>query len=107
VRGGHYAEREREYECASYCKDFRRGFHGRHRSCLDFRTASQFEKEKSLLSPAARARARLLRQGRVLVSQPSVPTALAVELPFPPWATNQDEVAHRDGAREAIAAFGG
>jgi hypothetical protein len=54
-RGGHYAEREREYECASYCKDFRRGFHGRHRSWLDFRNASQFEKEKSLLSPAARA----------------------------------------------------
>jgi uncharacterized protein len=63
--------------------------------------------EYGWLTPAARARARLLRQGRVLVSQPSVPTSLAVELPFPPWATNQDEVAHRDGAREAIAAFGG
>ena len=48
--------------------------------------------EYGWLGPAARARARLLMQGRVLVSQPSVPAPIAVEVPFPPWATTSGEV---------------
>lgn len=39
--------------------------------------------EYGWLSPAARARARLLMQGRVMVSQPSVPAPLTVEIPVP------------------------
>ena len=61
--------------------------------------------EYGWLSPQARSRARLLTQGRVLVSQPSVPTALAVELPFPPWATAHREVARAEGVARAVATF--
>jgi hypothetical protein len=45
-------------------------------------------------------------QGRMLVSQPSVPTALAVELPFPPWATREGEVSADEGAARAVGTFG-
>jgi DNA helicase HerA-like ATPase len=62
--------------------------------------------EYGWLGPAARARARLLMQGRVLVSQPSVPAPIAVEIPFPPWATTSGEVATGARAEAAIAEFG-
>ncbi|MCA9679309.1 MAG: ATP-binding protein [Myxococcales bacterium] len=62
--------------------------------------------EYGWLSPAARARARLLMQGRVLISQPSVPAPLAVEVPFPPWATASSEVASTERAQDAISRFG-
>lgn len=62
--------------------------------------------EYGWLTPAARARARLLMQGRMLVSQPSVPTALAVEVPFPPWATREGEVSATAGAQRAVGVFG-
>ena len=62
--------------------------------------------EYGWLTPQARMRARLLRQGRVLVSQPSVPTALAVELPFPPWATTFREVQRTDRGEAAAKIFG-
>lgn len=62
--------------------------------------------EYGWLTPAARARARLLMQGRMLVSQPSVPTALAVEVPFPPWATREGEVSAAEGAERAVGVFG-
>lgn len=62
--------------------------------------------EYGWLTPAARARARLLMQGRMLVSQPSVPTSLAVELPFPPWATREGEASHAIRAEAAFAKYG-
>ena len=62
--------------------------------------------EYGWLGPAARTRARLLMQGRVLVSQPSVPAPIAVEIPFPPWATTSREVSDPTGAAAAIAEFG-
>jgi hypothetical protein len=62
--------------------------------------------EYGWMSPAARARARLLMQGRVLVSQPSVPAALALQIPFPPWATSAAEARHPERAQDALAAFG-
>lgn len=62
--------------------------------------------EYGWLGAAARARARLLMQGRVLVSQPSVPAPIAVELPFPPWATTSAEVNTDQRADAAIAEFG-
>lgn len=62
--------------------------------------------EYGWLGPAARARARLLMQGRVLVSQPSVPAPIAVEVPFPPWATTSGEVSRADIAAAAVDEFG-
>jgi hypothetical protein len=62
--------------------------------------------EYGWLGPAARARARLLMQGRVLVSQPSVPAPIAVEIPFPPWATTSGEVSRAALADTAIGEFG-
>lgn len=62
--------------------------------------------EYGWLGPAARARARLLMQGRVLVSQPSVPAPIAIEIPFPPWATTSREVSDPAAAAAAIAEFG-
>lgn len=62
--------------------------------------------EYGWLSPAARARARLLMQGRVMVSQPSVPAPLTLEVPFPPWATTHGEVASGAQAADAFATFG-
>ncbi len=62
--------------------------------------------EYGWLSPAARARARLLMQGRMLVSQPSVPTSLAVELPFPPWATRDAEASSATRAAAAFSKYG-
>jgi hypothetical protein len=45
-------------------------------------------------------------QGRVLLSQPSVPAPIAVEIPFPPWATTSGEVSTSAVADVAIAEFG-
>jgi hypothetical protein len=42
----------------------------------------------------------------VLVSQPSVPVPIAVEIPFPPWATTSGEVSRAALAASAIAEFG-
>ncbi|WP_217914110.1 ATP-binding protein [Miltoncostaea marina] len=62
--------------------------------------------EYGWLGPAQRARARLLMQGRVLVSQPSVPAPIAVEIPFPPWATTSGEAARDEVAERALREFG-
>jgi DNA helicase HerA-like ATPase len=61
--------------------------------------------EYGWLSPAARARARLLMQGRVMVSQPSVPAPLTLEIPFPPWATAIGEAADPRSEEDAVAMF--
>ena len=37
-------------------------------------------------------RARLLKPGTMVVSQPSIPVPLVVDFPFPPWATRPEEV---------------
>ncbi len=42
--------------------------------------------------PSTRARARLLKPGTMVVSQPAVPVPLVVTFPFPPWATRKEEV---------------
>ena len=49
--------------------------------------------EYRFLTPAARARARLLKPGSMIVHQPEIPVPLLVEFPFPAWATRPDEVA--------------
>ena len=43
--------------------------------------------------PSTRARARLLKPGTMVVSQPAIPVPLVVTFPFPPWATRKEEVA--------------
>jgi DNA helicase HerA-like ATPase len=52
--------------------------------------------EYGWMLPSTRARARLLKPGTMVISQPAVPVPLVVTFPFPPWATRKEEVA--DGA---------
>jgi hypothetical protein len=42
--------------------------------------------------PSTRARARLLKPGTMVISQPAIPVPLVVSFPFPPWATRKEEV---------------
>ena len=48
--------------------------------------------EYGFLPPSQRARAVLARPGTMFVSQPEIPVPLAVEFPFPAWATRRDEM---------------
>ena len=48
--------------------------------------------EYGWMLPSTRARARLLKPGTMVISQPSIPVPLVVEFPFPPWATRKEEV---------------
>ena len=48
--------------------------------------------EYGWMLPSTRARARLLKPGTMVVSQPSIPVPLVVDFPFPPWATRKEEV---------------
>ncbi|MGE0228753.1 MAG: ATP-binding protein [Dehalococcoidia bacterium] len=49
--------------------------------------------EYGFLTPAARARASLLKPGTMIVHQPEIPVPLLVRFPFPAWATRASEVA--------------
>ena len=53
--------------------------------------------EYGWMLPSTRARARLLKPGTMVLSQPAVPVPLVVTFPFPPWATRKEEVAGGDG----------
>ncbi len=48
--------------------------------------------EYGWMLPSTRARARLLKPGTMVLSQPALPVPLVVEFPFPPWATRKEEV---------------
>jgi DNA helicase HerA-like ATPase len=48
--------------------------------------------EYGWMLPSTRARARLLKPGTMVVSQPAIPLPLVVDFPFPPWATRKEEV---------------
>ena len=52
--------------------------------------------EYGWMLPSTRARARLLKPGTMVVSQPSIPVPLVVDFPFPPWATRKEEVHEGD-----------
>jgi hypothetical protein len=58
--------------------------------------------EYGFLPPSQRARAVLARPGTMFVSQPEIPVPLAVEFPFPAWATRQSEM----GASPVTVAVG-
>jgi hypothetical protein len=47
--------------------------------------------EYGWMLPSTRARARLLKPGTMVVSQPAIPVPLVVTFPFPPWATRKEE----------------
>jgi DNA helicase HerA-like ATPase len=49
--------------------------------------------EYGFLPPSQRARATLAKPGTMFVSQPEIPVPLAVEFPFPAWATRLSETA--------------
>ena len=48
--------------------------------------------EYGWMLPSTRARARLLKPGTMVLSQPAIPVPLVVDFPFPPWATRKEEV---------------
>ena len=45
--------------------------------------------EYGWMLPSTRARARLLKPGTMVISQPAIPVPLVVTFPFPPWATGR------------------
>ena len=47
--------------------------------------------EYGFLPPSQRIRATLVKPGTMFVNQPEIPVSLAVEFPFPAWATRQSE----------------
>jgi hypothetical protein len=49
--------------------------------------------EYGFLPPAQRARATIAKPGAMFVSQPQIPVPIAVEFPFPAWATRLSECA--------------
>lgn len=49
--------------------------------------------EYGWMLPSTRARARLLKPGTMVLSQPPIPAPVALHFPFPPWATRSEEVA--------------
>jgi hypothetical protein len=53
--------------------------------------------EYGWMLPSTRARARLLKPGTMVVSQPAIPVPLVITFPFPPWATRKEEVADDAG----------
>ena len=55
--------------------------------------------EYGFLPPSQRARAVLAKPGTMFVSQPEIPVPLAVEFPFPAWATRESEM----GAAPVVA----
>jgi DNA helicase HerA-like ATPase len=54
--------------------------------------------EYGWMLPSTRARARLLKPGTMVISQPTVPVPLLITFPFPPWATRKEEVSVEAGA---------
>ncbi len=54
--------------------------------------------EYGWMLPSTRARARLLKPGTMVVSQPAIPVPIVATFPFPPWATRAEEVDHAGAA---------
>ena len=47
--------------------------------------------EYGWMLPSTRARARLLKPGTMVLSQPSIPAPTVLRFPYPPWATRPEE----------------
>jgi uncharacterized protein len=52
--------------------------------------------EYGWMLPSTRARARLLKPGTMVLSQPSIPAPTVLTFPYPPWATRPEEVSETD-----------
>ena len=63
--------------------------------------------EYGFLPASQRGRATLAKPGTMFVSQPEIPVPLAVEFPFPAWATRLSEVAEPDVHRQPPSAGDG
>ncbi len=59
--------------------------------------------EYGWMLPSTRARARLLKPGTMVISQPAIPVPLVIDFPFPPWATRKEEVAEGDDPFEGLS----
>jgi uncharacterized protein len=60
--------------------------------------------EYGYLPPAQRARAMLAKPGTMFIAQPDIPVPLAVDFPFPAWATRPSEKGTWAGVDEGPAA---
>ena len=58
--------------------------------------------EYGWMLPSTRARARLLKPGTMVLSQPSIPAPVVLEFPYPPWATRPEEEASTSDPFEGL-----
>jgi len=61
--------------------------------------AAESEKgEYGWMLPSTRARAKLLKPGTMVLSQPPIPAPVSLRFPYPPWATRSEEVEETGGS---------
>ena len=58
--------------------------------------------EYGWMLPSTRARARLLKPGTMVLSQPPIPAPVHLRFPYPPWATRAEEVAEEGSPLEGL-----
>ncbi len=58
--------------------------------------------EYGWMLPSTRARARLLKPGTMVLSQPAIPAPTVLTFPYPPWATRPEEAVEADDPFEGI-----
>ena len=58
--------------------------------------------EYGWMLPSTKARARLLKPGTMVLSQPAIPVPLVLTFPFPAWATRQEEAEERGDPFEGL-----
>ena len=58
--------------------------------------------EYGWMLPSTRARARLLKPGTMVLSQPAIPAPTVLTFPYPPWATRPEEVAETSDPFEGL-----
>ena len=58
--------------------------------------------EYGWMLPSTRARARLLKPGTMVLSQPAIPVPLVLTFPFPAWATRQEEAEVQDDPFQGV-----
>lgn len=58
--------------------------------------------EYGWMLPSTRARARILKPGTMVLSQPPIPAPVLLRFPYPPWATRPEEVLQSDSPIEGL-----
>jgi DNA helicase HerA-like ATPase len=65
--------------------------------------AAESEKgEYGWMLPSTRARAKLLKPGTMVLSQPPIPAPVSLRFPYPPWATRSEEVEESGSPLEGL-----